>query len=273
VRCAAPPARAWQALTDAGELRRWFGVLRREPGPAGGLRLEFGDGDFFALQVEQVEHPELRWTWRFMGIGPVDQLEARVHDCGEGSLVTVVDRRAGRSREEGVALGEGWSDFLSRLQRFLATGENARYAWRGEVEVWIELPVPAPIARRELILSAADWLPLPPGAANLLSAEALLLSDGVEPSSFPLHEIRGDGPGSVRFAVRLPHVEGQLSTRIEITGDSESATLALTQSGFPELGADEAVKRRVRARFAEAWVQAARRAEALLAPAPVAAGN
>jgi uncharacterized protein YndB with AHSA1/START domain len=264
---------AWRALTEPARVEQWLGVLSGELSPGARVRLDFEDGDFFDLELREVAKPVLRWTWRFMGCGPRDTIELRVDEGPGDSRVTVTDHEPRRNRDDLLELGQGWRDFLTRLQRHLATGERSRYDWRGDVDVWIDLPVEVEAAKRIAIGSAAEWLPLPAGAANLLAADALVLQDGGEPAEFAIERLAGTGPASVRFDLRPAGVDGSLPTRIAVLARGGDARLAIGQTGFRDLPGDDAARRRMRERFAMAWLSAARRARALAEPAPVAAGE
>jgi uncharacterized protein YndB with AHSA1/START domain len=254
---------AWRALSEPARIEQWFGTISGELVPGAHVRLDFEDGDFFDIDVERAAQPVLRWTWRFMGCGPADRIELRVEGSAGGSLVTVTDAEPDRSREQALEMGQGWRDFLSRLQRYLATGERSRYDWRSDVDVWIELAVDADAARRLLIGAASEWLPLEAGAASLIAAEALVLDDGQGPATFAIGGIEGTGPASVRFELRPTGIDGALPTEIAVGARGDGATLAISQSGFRDLPVDDAVQRRLRARFAAAWLAAARRAAEL----------
>ena len=261
VAVAAPPREAWNALRDPARVEQWFGVLTGPLEPGAHVRLDFEDGDFFDLEVEHVAEPVLRFAWRFMGCGPRDSISLDVTPDGPGgSLVTVSDRQPDRSAGEALELTKGWRDFLSRLQRYLATGERSRYDWRSDVDVWAELALGADAARRLVIGSAAEWMPFEGDAANLMEADALVVDDGEEPARFAVSGVRGTGPASVRFDVRPEGVDGSLDTQIGILGRGDHSALAVSQTGFRDLPADAATQRRVRERFAAAWVAAASRA-------------
>lgn len=259
----ASSAEAWAALTDSTALQQWFGVPDDELAPGAHVRLDFEDGDFFDLDVEEVARPRLRWSWRFMGCGPRDRIEIRVDARDGGSQITVTDREPHRSREEALGLGEGWRDFTSRLQRFLQTGQRSRYDWRSEVDVWTELPASLDDARRLLIGSASQWLPLSGNAENLLAADALVLADGEQPARFAVEDLGGEAPASVHFQLVPEGITGSLDTRIEIAARGNASTLAISQTGFRELELDDSMRRRIRERFAAEWLTAARRATAL----------
>jgi uncharacterized protein YndB with AHSA1/START domain len=261
----------WRALSARPRIDQWFGALTGELAPGAHPRLDFGDGDFFDLEVEAVDEPVLRWAWRFMGCGPRDEIQLRVDRCDGGTAVTVTDHEPDRERDEALALGEGWRDFTMRLQRYLATGERSRYDWRSDVDVWIELPLDAEAARRLVIGSAAEWLPLAAGASNLITADALVLGDGELPAAFAILGVEGAGPASVRFELRPDGMAGSLPTRVAVVPRGDHAMLAIGQTGFRLLAADDATRRRIRERFAAAWLTAARRARELADRAPMEA--
>jgi uncharacterized protein YndB with AHSA1/START domain len=258
------PDDAWAALTERARVAHWFGELSDELTAGAHVRLGFGDGDFFDLEVERVEWPVVRWTWRFMGTGPQDKVELRVDAHGDVSRVTVTDREPDRGADEARALGEGWRDFTSRLQRYLATGERSRYDWRSDVDVSIALPIGPDAARRLLLGAAAGWLPLPPGAESLIAADVVVLDDGEAPARFAIGDLAGTGPASVRFELRPEGLDGALETRIAVTAHGDGSTLAIAQSGFRKLSVDIEGQRRIRERFASAWRSAVLRAADLV---------
>lgn len=257
---AAAPAEAWRAVTDRRRVSQWLGTLSGDLAPGAHVRLDFGDGDFFDMEVEHVGWPSVRWDWRFMGTGPRDAVELLVDGRDGASVVTVTDREPRRDADEALSLGEGWRDFTARLQRHLATGKRTRYDWRSDVDVWIELPIDAGAARGVAIGQAAFWLPLEAGAANLMEADSLVLDDGDEPSAFAISRITGTGVASVKFELQPEDIDGTLATSIAVAPRGDGSTLAVSQTGFRELPTDDAVQRRLRERFAAAWLAAVRRA-------------
>jgi uncharacterized protein YndB with AHSA1/START domain len=266
----APLDEAWRALTESARIEQWFGAVSGEPAPGARLRLDFGDGDFFDLEVQEVARPVLRWTWRFMGCAPRNDVEVGLAAGGDGrTVVTIRDSEPYRDREAALELGEGWRDFARRLQRHLATGERTRYPWRGEVDVPMEMPVGAATARQHLIPAAAEWLPLD-GGRDLFSAGALILGDGDEWVAFEIEGVEPDGPGSVRFAARPEGYRVGTRCRIAIEPYGEGSVLSIRHVGFEELDAVEATARRLRERWAQAWLHAAWRARGIVdrEPAP-----
>lgn len=254
---------AWQAITRRERVALWLGSLTGELEPQASVRLDFGDGDFFDLDVVQVDPSSrrLRWSWRFMGCAPRDDIEIAVNAVGREAQVTVRDSQPQRGREASLELGEGWRDFTSRLQAHLRTGARTRYDWRSDVDVWIELPADAGTARRTLIPAAAAWLPLD-GAADLFGADALVLGGPAE--SLAIEGIEPAGPGSVRFIARPAGQQATTKCLIAIEPRGEEAVLAISQTGFGALDATDRQRRDWRERCARAWLAAARRARELL---------
>lgn len=266
----APLDETWSALTNSARVEQWFGALSSPLAPGAHVRLDFGDGDFFDLDVEEVDKPTLRWSWRFMGCGARDAIELRLEEIEDGgSQITVTDCEPHRSRDAALELGEGWRDFAARLQLYLATGEQTRYDWRSDVEVWAELPLDAVAARRLVIESAAEWLPLEPGAVNLLTASALVLTDGEQPERFFIYRVRGTGAAAVAFDLRPGCITGTLPTEISVAPHGDDAVLSVSQTGFRTLITDDASQRRIRQRFAAAWLDATTRAVTLTKRPPL----
>jgi uncharacterized protein YndB with AHSA1/START domain len=162
LRLPAPALDAWRAVTEPPQVRSWLGTLWGPLVVGASPRLDFGDGDFFSLDVRRVEEPRLvEYDWRFLGIAPASTITWTIvplDDCE--SEVTVIDRQRGRGRGETLELAGGWADFCTRLGRFVATGAWSRYAWRDEIDASIAVR-----ARVEVVSSLLDesrrgrWLP------------------------------------------------------------------------------------------------------------------
>jgi hypothetical protein len=67
----------------------------------------------------------------------------------------------------------------------------------------------------------------------------------------------------LRFDLRPAGIAGTLDTRIAVEPRGDAALLAISQTGFRDLETGDAAQRRIRARFADAWVAAAVRAREL----------
>src|ERR1051325_7005653 len=122
---------AWRALTDPEVVAKWFGTLTAPFRGGEDARLEFGDGDYFLLHTLRIDPPSLlQYSWRFLGIGPLDTITWRITARGDGCLVTVTDTEPDRSPEAALLLRTGWMDFTGRLEEFLSRGLPTRYPWR-----------------------------------------------------------------------------------------------------------------------------------------------
>ena len=124
---AAPIERVWRAITDPGELSRWFGD---------GARIEMregGDGAFlwnshgsFAMRVEEVTPPR-RFVWSWVheaGVAFDDAAATRVEWTlapREGGGTVLHLRESGfRTDTHHQENREGWKDELAELEALLA---------------------------------------------------------------------------------------------------------------------------------------------------------
>jgi uncharacterized protein YndB with AHSA1/START domain len=95
-----PLVEVWQALTEPQRVARWFGTLTGALRPGTSVRLDFGDGDFFTLEIIQLDPPYLlQYAWRFLGIGPLNTITWQVAPRDKGCQVTVTDSEPERSHE------------------------------------------------------------------------------------------------------------------------------------------------------------------------------
>lgn len=263
---AAPAQDAWRALTNPDRVAMWFGELTDELKAGAAVSLQFGDGDFFDIEVSEVDasRRRLRWTWRFMGCGVRQNIEFEVLPRPDATATVIVrDREPRRARTASLELGEGWRDFTSRLQRYLATAERTRYDWRDEIDVCIELPASADDASRILIAHAGDWLPLDHGE-NLFTADAIVLEDDHTAGWLAIEDVAPSGPRSVRFAARPDGLRRTTTCAISIEPLGSDAVLVINHRGFRELDAPDDRRRHCRMRCAQIWVDAAWRAHEIL---------
>lgn len=130
---ATPPA-VFRALTDAGELARWWtssGESDARPGGAFSYRFEFEDpsrdhtyeGAYHAVEpAERVSYP---WQTS-LGETTVD---VRLRPSGDGTELMLVHTGwgSGAEADEAVAMHEqGWSFFLDNLKSYFEGGADLR---------------------------------------------------------------------------------------------------------------------------------------------------
>jgi uncharacterized protein YndB with AHSA1/START domain len=128
----APQERVFRALTDAGELARWFPSSADSDPRTGGdyvLRFEFDDeaqNHTYSGQYEQVTPGErVRYPWN--GAFGDTTVEFALRPSDDGTEVRLVhsgwseDAAETRERHD-----QGWRFFLDNLERYLTGGEDQR---------------------------------------------------------------------------------------------------------------------------------------------------
>jgi uncharacterized protein YndB with AHSA1/START domain len=245
VRLRAGPSEVWAALTDPAQFGQWFGDLAGPLAPDRATSIAFGDGDMFAVENVQLDRPSrIAYDWRFQGIGPLDRIAWQIIPRADGCRLVVTDREPERSPEGVHRMRTGWLDFLGRLQRFVLTGERARYDWSREIEAGIECDVDLVTAWRRLVQPPA----LPAWLAGLAPAR----TDG--------------GPGFVSEATWAPfQVTLQVAepgwdapTRCRVMAEERRSGTLLTvvHAGWGAVSADLDVAREHRRRYCARWIAA-----------------
>jgi uncharacterized protein YndB with AHSA1/START domain len=263
VTVAAPLVRAFAALTEPALVREWFGELYGSLEAGGTARLDFGDGDFFAIEDVSASPPtELTYRWRLLGVSSADLITWRLEPAGNSTVVTVSDWNEERDPESNRELEEGWRDFTDRLVGYLATGTNTRYDWSRSFSAAIELPVPINAARRLLSDDASLWLPL--SVDRLRLGATLHLADASDPTSFAIEAVSiDDAPPAVHVSISSPDWRRPTESTIALQSRGDRTTLTVTHVGWTTVAADPAVQKRYRRRFAAMWLAALHRAKAL----------
>ena len=103
--------RVWQALTDAGELVRWFPLdAKVEPGPGGSFYLSWLN-EFAATMEIQVWDPprHLRTAWTFHEEGPTQVTDYYIEAKGGSTVVRAVT--------SGFPLDESWDGWVEGTNR------------------------------------------------------------------------------------------------------------------------------------------------------------
>ena len=257
---AAPIDRVFAALVDPAHTRQWFGALSTPLVDGVTATLDFEDGDFFAIEDVQVAPPaRLSYRWRFLGLSALDSIEWHLEAAGDRTRVAVVDTDPLRAAEWNEALREGWRDFTSRLVRYAETGENARYAWRHELDGGVEIALPPAAACRLLVPEVLPrWLPSGAVPQNGASWD---VDDGVQPERVCLHDVQlGE---RLHFTVDHPAWNAVTDASVSVRARGHGSMLSFSHSGWEHLAGGDEYQKQQRRRFAALWVSALGRARQL----------
>jgi uncharacterized protein YndB with AHSA1/START domain len=264
VEVSASAERVWQSLTDPAIVSRWFGVLSNELETGGNARLDFGDGDFFDLESIRLERPDLvQYDWRFLGIGPLDRVTWHIQPTEIGCLVMVTDSELERSYDAAMQLREGWLDFTSRLIGFHSTGGSARYDWRRELDVSIELPGAITEIWETLCAPEwqAQWLPF---NSVLQSGTEVSISDDAAPGELRLVDVTWQALYHVDFQLSSADWANPTTCQVDLVPRHTKALLNVSHNGWEQISPYQAEQIRQRKRFCALWIAALRGARRIV---------
>jgi uncharacterized protein YndB with AHSA1/START domain len=247
----------WRALTEAEITTRWFGNLSSSLAPGGSHRLDFGDGDFFTISEVRFDAPRrLQYRWRFLGTGPENLITWNLAPGPNTTVVTVNDYEENRSQAGVRDLTEGWTDFLGRLERFYATGQDTRYDWRREFDGAIEFPVPVERAMECLVFrpEAHRWLPWKPAAIS----EGLQVSigDGMDPDRFTISGLARLDESSISFELGCEAWSGTTKCVLQIRPHGSGSILVVAHSDWEAVSTNDTDQMLQRKRFGALWIAA-----------------
>jgi uncharacterized protein YndB with AHSA1/START domain len=135
----APRPAVYKALTDPGELAKWWGPrgftapsVEFDPRVGGSYRIAMQppDGDLFYLSGEfrEVDPPaRLAYTFRWDPPSPDDRqtlVTLSLQDRGEGTEILLTQREFATDERLGLH-EEGWLDSFGRLEQVLSTGDGS----------------------------------------------------------------------------------------------------------------------------------------------------
>jgi uncharacterized protein YndB with AHSA1/START domain len=247
----------WQAVTETARLSRWFGTLRTPMVAGADNRVEFGDGDFFDIEVDRVEPGRrLAFRWSFLGVGPECLVSWQIDGDDQGSTLTVDDSCPGRPASETTQLKAGWLDFAGRLAEYLRTGRSTRYEWRPEIDGSVALPAGGwhPL-RPETV---ADWLPV---ATDSTGPRWFFVVDEEGPRRFSLRDWQLDPGRFLTFAIEIPKGHSPTVCELRVQPAEHGRTLSIAHLGWDRLHLSDLQKRMLRHRFAATWQAALAQAE------------
>jgi uncharacterized protein YndB with AHSA1/START domain len=166
----APIEDCWRALNDADRISLWFADVTGVVSPGCTFEFHFGDGDFFRGGVHEADPPVgLRFWWKFMGLGSRSEIEYALLPLADNkTLVSVVDHGE-HSTAGAQEIGEGWDDFLARLERSIRTGDNCRYRWTESISCTAVVPWTVQDVRVRLI-RPAEWSGFPDASVSIEEA-------------------------------------------------------------------------------------------------------
>jgi uncharacterized protein YndB with AHSA1/START domain len=131
---AASPDTVFRALTDAGELSRWWTTTAESDARTGGAfsyGFEFADPSrdhtYTGTYHEVAPGERVSYPWQ-AGVGET-RVDVEVRPSGDGTELTLrhTGWGSGTDAEEAVAMHEqGWNFFLDNLVAYLDRGEDMR---------------------------------------------------------------------------------------------------------------------------------------------------
>jgi len=262
VETSAPAEVAFDALVQSDKLGAWLGTPTTSLRPRGVTRIEFGDGDFFAVEGIELEPPtRLRYVWRFLGLGAKNLITWTVTPEGSRTVIRVTDEQPERDDLEVEMLCEGWRDFLDRLARYLATGESARYDWRRDLDGGVELSLGVGQAAASLFTPEAldRWQPW--RASSWISGARLVVSDGEQPAKLRLAEVDCRST-ELRFTIAAPEWRQATRCELALSPRSDGSMLTFRHTGWDQIDPRDQVQRDQRKRFCRLWITSLLRARA-----------
>jgi uncharacterized protein YndB with AHSA1/START domain len=130
----APPAKVFHALTEAGELSRWWTTsAESEPRTGGAFSYDFEFEDasrnhtYTGTYHEVTPDEHVSYPWQ-AGLGETT-VDVRVRPAGAGTELTLTHSGWGEGPDWDEAVGlheQGWSFFLDNLVAYLDRGEDLR---------------------------------------------------------------------------------------------------------------------------------------------------
>jgi uncharacterized protein YndB with AHSA1/START domain len=275
----APPERVWAALTDPEQVRMWLGRLHGPVDhPGEEVVLDFEDGEFFLVRPECAEPPEtdsgdggeLRWIWRWLGIGQAASVTWRL-DAGQdgGTAVTATEECMNPPADWQTWNGGGWPGILDQLASFLRTGTEWRWPWR-RMGPYVQVELAAsPFEAWDTLMNPAAikfWLQRMSGDVRPGESLTLMMGDASGTVQMAVREVVDAGQKApsflpyVDFGLQRPAFGGEIGGRlwIEPAGMGRSL-LQVFHYGWEALPPGPALldERRILTSF---WAGAARRA-------------
>ena len=278
----AAPEAVWSALSEPTILRSWFALCR------GSLLdterdwvLDFEDGEFFLCRT-LVARPasELRYLWRWIGIGQATCVTWRLDPSDMGTRVSVTEEAFNPPWDWQTWNGGGWPGILEQLAAHLRTGMDWRWPWRRMGPyVQVELPLSMYDAWDRLFTAAGlrYWLQVMQGTFAAGQPLTLMMGDASGLVNMLVREVIEPGrvPPSflprVGYGLNRPIWNADVGGQIWIDPSGwERCILQAVHYNWENLPAElQLSERKIMAAF---WAGAARRAQLLCSRRGQAAG-
>ena len=280
----APSDRVLAALVDPDAVGNWLAACRGSFDAVGTeVTLDFEDGEFFLCRPlyadEAVDDPrawELRYVWRWLGIGQQAQVTWRLEPTEAGTHVSVTEEAFNPPADWQTWNGGGWPGILNQLAAYLRTGTSWRWPWRrmgpyvqielplGPFEAWNALTSPAAL---QFWLQRSHGELAPGGTLRLVMGDASgAVEMGVREIAEPGQRFPSFLP-SMAFALRRPSWNAEVGGYlwIEPAGLGRSL-LQVFHQDWENLPAElQLSERKIVTGF---WTGAMVRAATLFAPRP-----
>lgn len=206
----AAPEDIWQGLTDPAILRHWFAVCRGSPEQTGrDWVLDFEDGEFFlARTLEARPLHELRYLWRWLGIGQATCVTWRLEPSDGVTRVTAIEEAFNPPWDWQTWNGGGWPGILEQLAAHLRTGMDWRWPWR-RMGPYIQVEIPLSMYDAwDRLFSAAGlryWLQVMHGSMAPGQPLTLLMGDASGMVQMLVREVIEPGQAPPSFLPRLAY--------------------------------------------------------------------
>jgi uncharacterized protein YndB with AHSA1/START domain len=251
-----PVERCWDVITKPSEVGMWFGDLSGDLSREATARLDFKDGDFFAIREILAKRPtSVEYSWTFLGMGSSSRISWHVKPSPKGSTVELTDSSPSRSQSSAEELRDGWLDFFRRLESFVVTGKCTRYDFRNDFEGSIELEVDHATALRTL-----------QARGGLIS----VANPVVEAAQYKVGAIRIESGSSLSFELSEPGWEKPTTCSIRLCDKGPSSNIAVAQSGWHDISSDSKYCLERRRFYSEKWMSALKGAKASIEQIQVA---
>lgn len=256
----------WRALSEPAAVAQWLGVCSGALDAVGReWILDFEDGEYMlGVTLAVVPERQLRWAWRWMGIGPAWTVTWQVEAAGAGTRITVVEDAFNPPSRWQYWNGEGWPGILEQLETYVRLGNRCRWPWRREGYALIELPVPVYDAWDRLLnpMGLKYWLPTIAGSFGSDPILTIHLGDASGSVQMTIKEVIPPSfrsYPSVTFSLTRPSWGAEISGRLFMEPAGWGRTVfQVFHAGWENVNPElQLAERRLLAAF---WADAMRRA-------------